>query len=342
MGADFLFYRLASYIRSMEKKSKLSESFVLGVIVLVFLIVGYQTALFVYRASVMKIVSNRDEPDTVYIYNTLPFESPLSGEDSPVADASRNDMNAVPSSTLLREGTESRRGNLQSGVTAVQRKSSSHSPVAEAVRSSAPRRQVESFRFNPNTASHEDFRRLGFSEKQAQSIINYREKGGSYRRKEDFARSFVVSDSIYRRLEKYIDIPLIDLNLADSAAFDSLPGIGGWFAGKMVEHRKALGGYSYKEQLLDIYNFTEEKYRALEDLITVSPEHVTPYPMWTLPVDSLRLHPYIRDYETARAIVLYRENSPTDALSVSSLASAGIITSDVAEKLSRCLISPLN
>ena len=326
----------------MEKKSKLSESFVLGVIVLVFLIVGYQTALFVYRASVMKIVSNRDEPDTVYIYHTLPFESPLSGEDSPVADTSRNDMNAVPSSTLLREGTESRRGNLQSGVTAVQRKSSSHSPVAEAVRSSAPRRQVESFRFNPNTASHEDFRRLGFSEKQAQSIINYREKGGSYRRKEDFARSFVVSDSIYRRLEKYIDIPLIDLNLADSAAFDSLPGIGGWFANKMVEHRKALGGYSCKEQLLDIYNFTEEKYRALEDLITVSPEYVTPYPMWTLPVDSLRLHPYIRDYETARAIVLYRENSPTDALSVSSLASAGIITSDVAEKLSRCLISPLD
>ena len=326
----------------MEKKSKLSESFVLGVIVLVFLIVGYQTALFVYRASVMKIVSNRDEPDTVYIYHTLPFESPLSGEDSRVADASRNDMNAVPSSRLLREGTEFRRGNLQSGVTAVQRKSSSHSPVAEAVRSSAPRRQVESFQFNPNTASHEDFRRLGFSEKQAQSIINYREKGGSYRRKEDFAKSFVVSDSIYKRLEKYIDIPLIDLNLADSAAFDSLPGIGGWFAGKMVEHRKALGGYSYKEQLLDIYNFTEEKYRALEDLITVSPEHVTPYPIWTLPVDSLILHPYIRDYETARSIVLYRENSPTDALSVSSLASAGIITSDVAEKLSRCLISPLD
>ena len=339
---DFLFYEIASYIRSMEKKSKLSESFVLGVIALVFLIVGYQTALFVYRASVMKIVSNRDEPDTVYIYHTLPFESPLSGEDSPVAYASRNDMNAVPSSTLLREGTESRRGNLQSGVTAVQRKSSSHSPVAEAVRSSAPRRHVESFRFNPNTASHEDFRRLGFSEKQAQSIINYREKGGSYKRKEDFARSFVVSDSIYRRLEKYIDIPLVDLNLADSAAFDALPGIGGWFANKMVEYRKALGGYSCKEQLLDIYNFTEEKYRALEDLITVSPEHVTPYPLWTLSADSLRLHPYIKDYETARAIVLYRENSPTDALSVSSLASAGIITSDVAEKLSRCLILPLD
>lgn len=321
----------ASYIRSMEnKKSKLSDSFVVGVIALVFLIVGYQTALFVYRASVMRIVSNRDDPDTVYIYQTFAEES-SSIDDSNLPDNYRNEVLAEP-----------RRGNLQTTVSTVRRKPAEHSPVAEAVRQSAQRRRVESFRFNPNTATHEDFRRLGFSEKQAQSIINYREKGGTYRRKEDFAKSFVVSDSIYRRLAPYIDIPLLDLNVADSASFDALPGIGGWFARKMVEYRKALGGYSCKEQLLDIYNFTEEKYRALEDLITVSPEHVTPYPLWTLPADSLRLHPYIKDYETARSIVLYRENSPTDALSVSSLASAGIITSDVAEKLSRCLILPLD
>ena len=76
--------------------------------------------------------------------------------------------------------------------------------------------------------------------------MEYRNKGGKFRRKSDFARSFVVSDSIYKRLEPYIDIPLIDLNLADSAAFDSLPGIGGWFASKMLAYRKELGGYSYK------------------------------------------------------------------------------------------------
>ena len=273
------------------------------------MIVGYQTALFVYRASVMKIVSNRDEPDTVYIVSCLSDTVSNDGRNSPKADA-----------------------------IIVQRKHSNHSPVAEAVRRTAPPRQIESFRFNPNTASHEDFTRLGFSEKQAQSIINYRDKGGSYRRKEDFAKSFVVSDSIYRRLEKYIDIPLVDLNLADSAAFDSLPGIGGWFARKMIEQREALRGYSYKEQLLDIYNFTEEKYKALEDLITVSPEYVTPYPLWTLPADSLRLHPYIKDYGTARSIVLYRENSSMSDLTISGLQNAGIITAETAAKLSRCYI----
>ena len=319
-----------------KKKSKLSESFVLGVIALVFLIVGYQTALFVYRASVMKIVSNRDDPDTVYIYQTMPVENTLVDVDCNAVDAPQGDIYAVPSSTSSPKVTEPRRGNIQTSV----RKSAQHSPVAESVRQSAQRRKVESFRFDPNTASHEDFRRLGFSEKQAQSIINYREKGGSYRRKEDFAKSFVVSDSIYRRLEQYIDVPLVDLNLADSAAFDALPGIGGWFASKMVEYRRALGGYSYKEQLLDIYNFTEEKYRALEDLITVSPEHVTPYPLWTLPADSLRLHPYIKDYETARSIVLYRENSSKENLTISALYAAGIVGAETAAKLSKCIIWP--
>ena len=75
----------------MEKNSKLSESFVVGVIALVFLIVGYQTALFVYRASVMKIVSNRDDPDTVYIYHDSAVIS-----ESQVDDARmRNDVDKM-------------------------------------------------------------------------------------------------------------------------------------------------------------------------------------------------------------------------------------------------------
>lgn len=295
----------------MKQHSKLSESFIVGVIALIFLIVGYQTAMFVYRASVMKIVSNRDHPDTVYIY---------SKEESHVADLPRGEAS-----------TENHRHE-------VQRKPSSHSQVAEAVRQAPSYRKVESFRFNPNTATVEELCRLGFSPKQAQSIENYRAKGGRFNRKEDFAKSFVVSDSIYLRLQPYIDIPLTDLNLADSAAFDALPGIGGWFAKKILEHRDALGGYSYKEQLMDINRLTQEKYQALENLVTVSEEHVTPYPLWTLPADSLRKHPYIKDYETARSIVLYRDNSDKADLTVDALRRAGILTQDSADRLSRCKI----
>ncbi len=305
---------------SKKEKAKLSESFIVGVIAIVFLMIGYQTALFIHNAAVTKIAANRDEPDTVYVYEN-------------------------PSST---GGTESASGGgafgrgrgTGDGQELTERRNSAHSPRAEAVRSNLPRRKVESFRFDPNTASVDDLCRLGFSPKQAQSIDNYRRKGGRFRRKEDFAKSFVVSDSIYRRLEKYIDIPKIDLNLADSAAFDALPGIGGWFAKKMIEHREALKGYSYKEQLMDIYRFDREKYDALADLITVDSAGVTPYPLWTLPADSLRRHPYIGNYETARAIVLYRDNSPAEEWTVEGLREAGILLPENAEKLAGCAIAP--
>ena len=282
-----------------EKKSGLSESFVIGVIALVFLIVGYQTALFIHNAAVVKIAANRDHPDTVYVYERV------------------------------------REGEVSAHTV---RRSSAHSPRAQAVRKAVPVATVENFRFDPNEVSVEDLCRLGFTRKQAESIEKYRRSGGRFRRKEDFKRSYVVSDSIYRRLEKYIDIPLVDLNAADSADFDGLPGIGGWFASKMLEHRKALGGYSYKEQLMDIYRFDQEKFDGLSDLIVVDPETVTPYPLWSLPADSLRKHPYIADYETARAIILFRDNNPEELWTIEELRKAGILTEDAASRFSRCIL----
>ena len=318
--------------RSESKRP--SESFILGVVALVFLIIGYQTAMFVYKAAVMKIAANRDEPDTVFIYQ--PFVDASSGT---ISASSSTDLPVKTSrgQSFYAEKSGKSSSCAQPSQTAV-RKNAPHSPVAEAVRMNLPRRKVESFLFDPNTASEDELCRLGFSPKQARSIINYRDKGGRYRRREDFAKSFVVSDSIYRRLEAYIDIPQLDLNLADSAAFDALPGIGGWFASKMVEYRTRLGGYSYKEQLMDIWKFDQEKFDALADLVTVSPEYMTPYPLWTLPADSLRRHPYIRNYETARAIVMFRENTPQEKLTMVALIDAGILSPDYALKFSRCLI----
>lgn len=298
-------------MESSEKKNMgLSESFIVGVIAIVFLIMGYQTALFIHQAAVMKITANRDNPDTVYVRIPMSRDSTEGGSDSKASGAEAETV----------------------------RRYAGHSPRARAVRDNVPRKTVETFRFDPNTVSVEDLCRLGFSPKQAQAIDNYRQKGGRFRRKEDFAKSYVVADSVFRRLESFIDIPLVDLNVADSAAFDALPGIGGWFATKMVEHRKALGGYSYKEQLMDIYRFDQEKFDGLKDLITVSPENAVPYPLWTLPADSLRAHPYIRNLETAKAIVLYRENTPPDRWTIEALHQAGILSTDSATRLSRCAI----
>lgn len=300
--------------KSRDESAKgLSASFVTGAVALVFLAIGYQTALFVQRAAVAKIVSGKECPDTVFVYRDLRH-----GDVSGVAETGCND----------------RERKVAKGDSVV-RKNAPHSPQAVKVRSTLGRRSYESFTFNPNTVSAEDLMRLGFSEAQARSIVNYRSKGGRFRRKADFAKSYVVSDSIYRRLEPYIDIPLIDLNTADSAAFETLPGIGPYFASKMVSYRERLVGYSFKEQLLDIYHFDEEKLGRLHDLVKVGTHK--PYRLWQLPEDSLRLHPYIRSY-AAHGIVLYRDNNPKSRWTIKNLLDAGIIKEEDAFKLEKCLI----
>ena len=333
--------RLFKEIMRKEENNRPSESFILGVVALVFLIIGYQTAMFVYRAAVLKIEANRDCPDTVYVSldqqgydasnGTLPHEQG-NKQCSPVqiSAGGKNVANKSEGSSYTDNGTVGRPSAI--------RKNAVHSERVEAVRQNMPRRRVESFAFNPNTVSYDDLCRLGFTPKQAQSIVGYRDKGGRFRRKSDFAKSYVVSDSVYQRLEKFIVIPLLDLNLADSADFDALPGIGGWFAAKMVAHREALKGYSYKEQLMDIWKFDREKYDALHDLVTVLPENVKPYPLWAYPADSLIKHPYIRNFETARAIVLFRDNSPKSDWTVEKLTAAGILSAENADKLSKCVI----
>ena len=246
-----------------------AATFTVGAIALAFLIIGYQAALFVGRAARLRLEANRDRPDTVYVRGSAPeplapLESLSNFADGKVtgpgrpADADFASLNA------------------NQGSPAIIRHNAPHTPYVENYRRQT--RRVESFRFNPNTVSVEDLIRLGFSEKQARAIDNYRAKGGRFRRRADFAKSFVVADSVYRRLERYIDIPRLDLNAADSAALDALPGIGPYFAKRILAYRAELGGFSYPEQLMDIYHFDREKYDALSDLVRCSPPE--PYPLW--------------------------------------------------------------
>ncbi len=330
----------------MEKKSpekKVSgTTFKIGAIALTFLIIGYQAAVFIHRTAILRIESLRDSPDTVYITVAPRMPEPsTSGKPRDPAIAAGEDIVAGAG---IAAGEDIVAGAGMGGSPAsgphkyadTVRRAAAHSPVVNRVRERS--RKAESFRFNPNTATVEELVRLGFSDKQAASIDNYRKKGGRFRRKEDFAKSFVVSDEIYRRLESFIDIPLTDINRADSAAFDALPGIGPYFAAKMVERRRRLCGYSNPEQLLDIYNFGEDRYSKLKDLVCCSPPR--PYPLWSLPADSLRLHPYIGGWAEARGIVRFRENSPPDSLSAEALGRAGVLPADRAERLARCLIAP--
>lgn len=325
----------------MEKKTsqeapsrgKVTAAFKVGAISFAFLVIGYQVALFIHSAAVSRIISNRDAPDTVYVVDDA-LARRLLGDD-PALEPAYSSGDKSASRSTRREYVSHGSSERFSERRAVQHAKSSD---AQKVYEKFVRRHVESFPFNPNTVSVEDLVRLGFSEKQAQAIDHYRQKGGRFHRKQDFAASYVVADSVFERLEPFIRIPLVDLNSADSAAFDALPGIGPYFAAKMVSHREELGGYSYKEQLMDIWHFDEEKFDGLKDLIKVDTTKAEPYRLWELSEKELSKHPYIGKY-SAHGVVLYRDHTPKEQLSVEALGEAGVLPADQARKLARCRIA---
>lgn len=63
---------------------------------------------------------------------------------------------------------------------------------------------IELFPFSPNLASIEDLIKLGISQKVAQKIINYRSKGGVFRKKEDLQKIYGFPIDLYAKLEPFI------------------------------------------------------------------------------------------------------------------------------------------
>ena len=251
--------------RKPEKKGY-SASVTTGAVALVFLIIGFQAAMFVHKAAVTAIVNKRDRPDTVYVVDRKLAEQVLGAavqDRSGTGKVTGNGSHA-PSGTGGSASGSGFADREDTGDYVIVKKPSEHSMAAKAVYRANSVRKVENFHFDPNTVS---------------------------------------------------------------------------LAARMVEYRARLGGsYSYKEQLMDIWKFDKEKYDALSDLITVDSAYIRPYPLWTLPEDSLRLHPYIGSY-AAHGIVLFRDSNPSSSWSVDALAGAGVLRSEDAARLSRCIIA---
>ncbi len=113
---------------------------------------------------------------------------------------------------------------------------------------------------------------------------------------------------------------MLELNSADTLQLQELRGIGPGFARRIVKYREKLGGYYAKEQLMEVYGFTEELYGKVVSHITVNASKISKLDVNAHGIAELKLHPYISFYE-AKAIVEYRNSKPSKRIdSVDELA----------------------
>ena len=159
------------------------------------------------------------------------------------------------------------------------------------------------FPFNPNTATQKDFAQLGLSEKVANTILHYREKGGKFYKPEDFKKIWGLKEADFLRLKDYINLETVryakkydnkqgkeieevvveysnfDPNLA---SIDDLlkQGIPKKTAYMITHYREKGGKFRKKEDLKKIYGMPEDVYSKLEAYIVI-PENktTTPFPI---------------------------------------------------------------
>ena len=175
------------------------------------------------------------------------------------------------------------------------------------------------FPFDPNTADSSDLRRLGLPGWMARNIVRYREKGGSFRRPEDFRRIYGLTEEQYNSLRPYIRITpkdtarpatspiylprpatdtlprsvkypagtVIELNGADTTELKKIPGIGSGIARLITGYRQRLGGFYSLEQLREI-NLNPEPLRSWLRIDTTAIRRLN---LNRIGVDRLRRHP---------------------------------------------------
>lgn len=198
-------------------------------------------------------------------------------------------------------------------------------------------KHVERFAFDPNTADSTQLLRLGLQPWQVRNIYKYRAAGGIYRKPEDFAKLYGLTVKQYRELEPYIHISSdylpastlvrhepksqsevrvsaqhhysmkiretehVVLNTADTTALKTVPGIGSYFARRIVQYGQLLGGYVNIDQLDEIENFPQEA----KHYLVVEGSHPHKLNVNRLSLDELKRHPYINFFQ-AKTITDYR------------------------------------
>ena len=137
-------------------------------------------------------------------------------------------------------------------------------------------------KLDPNEFLLDDWMRMGLSKKQADIVLNFSVRG--LKSNDDLKKIFVfpeklfdlIKDSLVYPVEKDYQLSkdrseekpilklVVEINSATQVDLEKIPGIGPYFANKIIEYRIKLGGFVSKNQLLEIWKFDAEKLSSID------------------------------------------------------------------------------
>jgi len=174
--------------------------------------------------------------------------------------------------------------------------------------------------FDPNSISKDQLTAMKLAPFLVDRICNYRNKGGSFYKKEDLKKIYGLTDSIYQLLQPYIIIrendtafkkkeiaviSFIDVNSATANDFQSLNGIGPVLSSRIVKFRDILGGFHNVGQVSETYGLADSTFQKIKPYLSigVSPKRIN---INLVELEELKKHPYI-SYQMAKILLNYRK-----------------------------------
>lgn len=184
------------------------------------------------------------------------------------------------------------------------------------------------FVFDPNTIDETGFVRLGLRPPTIKIILNYRNRGGRFYTEDDLRKVYGLKESEFKRLHGYVHIAdtnrnrpflkrdsvltrhtsrtvTLDINQADSAMWDSLPGIGAVLSARIIRYRDKLGGFVNVSQLREVYGISDSVFQLILPRLYSGGNPLRKISLNTEQEYVLSAHPYI-GRTLAREIVAYR------------------------------------
>ncbi len=215
------------------------------------------------------------------------------------------------------------------------------------------------FQFNPNTASAEELKKLGFKTFIAERIVKFRNAGGRFKVKSDLYKIYGINAGFVESLLPYIDLPeqlsvqvenikapstffkpvvpaAIDLNTVDTIALNRLRGIGNKLSQRIVNFREKLGGFYSLEQLNEVYGLNLEIVESIKPRFNNQLKPFRLININTITAEELGQHPYVKK-RLAQIIVNYRTQHGAFK-SIDELLNVKVLDEKTFEKLKNYLI----
>lgn len=192
--------------------------------------------------------------------------------------------------------------------------------------------------FDPNLVSLDELLKMGLNKRSASIWVKYTSKGGHFKKAEDVLKIYGLPEEWYKQAKPYLQIQTksnleadapgkasyssfedkkftkkgaqacvpIDVNTADTAAWQSLRGIGKVLANRIIKFRDKLGGFYLVDQVKETFGLADSVYQKIRPCLQLNAPTLKPLLINQASFNELASHPYL-GFKAAKAIMNWKD-----------------------------------